>query len=155
MLTPHLASARVLVHNSNMASPLFRRLAVVALVLVVVTLIAIDFTFTSYVARQKLSLDPAAASATRREIAAIALGAFVLGLAIAFGVSRSLSRRVAGLKGLVQSLPGGDAADRAPAPSGDDLGSLENSLAGVAMGLQRLLDRLEFESARREAILAC
>src|SRR5260370_4904 len=115
-----------------MASPLFPRPAVLAPGLVVVTLIAIDSPVTSSVAPPKAPLAPAAASATRREIAAITLGAFVLGLTIAFGVSRSLSRRVAGLKGLVQSLPGGDAADRAPAPSGDDLGSLENSLGGVA-----------------------
>jgi two-component system phosphate regulon sensor histidine kinase PhoR len=38
--------------------------------------------------------------------------------------------------------------------SQDDLASLERSLTGVARELRTLVDRLRFESARREAILA-
>ena len=38
--------------------------------------------------------------------------------------------------------------------SSDELGALERSLAGVAIELQKLLDRLRYESARREAILS-
>src|SRR5258706_1275686 len=137
-----------------MTSPLFRRLAVVALVLVAFTLLAIDFAFTSYVREEKPPPDPGVAAATRRQIMLIALGAAVLGLGTAFGVTRSLSRRVSGIKRAVQSLPGGDAQDLATAPSGDDLGSLERSLIGVSAEVHRLLDRMSFESARRDAILA-
>jgi len=39
-------------------------------------------------------------------------------------------------------------------PPADDLASLERSLTGVARELRTLVDRLRFESARREAILA-
>jgi two-component system phosphate regulon sensor histidine kinase PhoR len=44
--------------------------------------------------------------------------------------------------------------DRPHDDSIDDLGSLERSIAGVSKELRRLLDRLRFESARREAILS-
>ncbi|HEV8146966.1 MAG TPA: ATP-binding protein [Bryobacteraceae bacterium] len=136
-----------------MTSPLLRRLAVAALVLLVMTLLAIDYSFTSFVRAQQPPLDRAATIAARRQIILIALGGALLALGIAFGVSRSLSLRVSGLKRAVQRLPGSDAQDFAPAASGDDLGSLELSLSGVADELRRLLDRMSYESARRDAIL--
>src|SRR5258708_28302692 len=46
------------------------------------------------------------------------------------------------------------AADSPHTAASDDLGSLERSLAGVSKELKRVLDRLGFESARREAILS-
>ena len=61
--------------------------------------------------------------------------------------------RITRLKLLAASFPGGMAPDRPGIDSSDELGSLERSLAGVAIELRKLLDRLYFESARREAIL--
>lgn len=68
--------------------------------------------------------------------------------------SHSVKLRIKQLKLLAESLPGGAPQDRPSDDSDDELGSLERSLAGVAIELQKLLDRLRYESARREAILS-
>ncbi|MEO8025321.1 MAG: histidine kinase dimerization/phospho-acceptor domain-containing protein, partial [Bryobacteraceae bacterium] len=94
------------------------------------------------------------ATALRQAVFAIALAAALLSLAIAFFISRSLSRRVSRLQQLAAGILGRSQTDRLPGNRGDDLASLERSLAGVAIELRRLLDRLSFESARREAILS-
>jgi len=118
-----------------------------ALVLLAITLFAVDYTLTRPAA--ELS-----AAAIRGRILAISAGSAVFALWIAFLVSRSLSLRVRRLKLLAESFPGGTLKDRPAEDSRDELGSLERSLSGVAIELQRLLDRLRFESARREAILS-
>lgn len=118
-----------------------------ALALLAATLIAVDYTLT----RPSGELD---AGQVRDRILAISAGSFILALCIAFVVSRSLSLRVRRLKLLAESFPGGATLDRPTAESSDELGSLERSLAGVAIELQKLLDNLRYESARREAILS-
>jgi two-component system phosphate regulon sensor histidine kinase PhoR len=118
-----------------------------ALVLLAVTLFALDYTLTRPPGELSAGL-------IRERILGISAGSAVLALWIGFLVSRSLSLRVRRLKLLAESFPGGTLNDRPLEDSRDELGSLERSLAGVAIELQRLLDRLRFESARREAILS-
>jgi len=118
-----------------------------ALALLAVTLLAVDYTLT----RPAGELQPWQA---RERILLISGGAALLALFIAFLVSRSLSLRVRNLKMLVEGFPGGNSKDRPIEDSSDELGSLERSLGGVAIELQRLLDSLRYESARREAILS-
>ncbi len=118
-----------------------------ALVLVAATLFAVDYTLTR-------SPDQLDATQVRQRILAISLGSALLTIFIAFLVSRSLSLRVRHLKHMVESFPGGARHDRLIKDSSDELASLERSLAGVAMELQRILDRQRFEAARREALLS-
>ncbi len=94
-----------------------------------------------------------AGSDLRARVFGISLGSASLALLVAFLISRSLSQRVGRLKRVAAGMIEGAAQDRAFDDPGDDLASLERSLAGVAGELRRLLDRLSFESARREAIL--
>jgi two-component system phosphate regulon sensor histidine kinase PhoR len=118
-----------------------------ALVLLGVTLFAVDYTLM----RPAAELGP---TQVRERILAISFGAAVLALFTAILVSRSLSLRVRRLKLLAENFPGGATKDRPIEESTDELGTLERSLAGVAIELQRLLDSLRYESARREAILS-
>ena len=118
-----------------------------ALMLLGITLLAVDYTLT----RPASELT---ATAVRERIFIISAGSAALALWIAFLVSRSLSLRIRRLKLLAEAFPGGTLKDRPLEDSRDELGSLERSIAGVAVELQRLLDRLRFESARREAILS-
>jgi two-component system phosphate regulon sensor histidine kinase PhoR len=131
-----------------MTSSFFRRLLFTALFLVAATLFAVDYTLTRYPAGEL------GATQIRERILAILLGAAMLAFIVAFLVSRSLSLRVRHLKLLAEGFPGGARQDRLIEDSNDELSSLERSLAGVAIELRRLLDRLHFESARREAILS-
>jgi two-component system, OmpR family, phosphate regulon sensor histidine kinase PhoR len=137
-----------------MTGSLFRRLLFMAFALVAATLFAVDYTFTTYVAHLRAAGLDVEATQVRDRILAISLGSALLALCIAFVVSRSLSLRVRRLKTLAEGFPGGRVEDRPVIESSDELGSLERSLAGVAIELQKLLDRLRFESARREAILS-
>ncbi len=119
-----------------MTGSLFRRLLVLAVALVAITLFAIDRTLVG--------------TEVRGRVFAIGLSSpSLLALLVAFFISRSLARRVSDLKRVAEGI-----LDRPHQPSSDDLGSLEDSLASVAKELRRLLDRLRFESARREAILS-
>jgi two-component system phosphate regulon sensor histidine kinase PhoR len=126
-----------------MAGSFFRRLLFVALALVALTLLLVDQTLTA----------GAVDAHIRVEVLAISLGAAVLALVIAFLVSRSLSLRVSRLKRLAEGLVGAASDQPLVSDSQDDLASLERSLTGVARELRTLVDRLRFESARREAIL--
>ena len=90
----------------------------------------------------------------RARVFSISVGSAVLALAIAYLISRSLSRRVGGLKRIAAGMLDTAQQDVSVDYAGDDLASLERSLAGVARELRRLLERLSFESARREAILS-
>jgi len=118
-----------------MTGSLFRRLLLLAGALIAITLFAID---------RKL-----AGTQVRSQVFFIALSSSLLALLVTFLVSHSLTRRVRKLKQVAEGI-----LDRPHENSGDDLGSLETSIAGVAKELRRLLDRLRFESARREAILS-
>src|ERR1035437_6386112 len=118
-----------------MTGSLFRRLLVLAVALVAITLFAIDRTLVG--------------TPVRGRVFAIGLASSLLALLVAFFISRSLARRVSKLKRVAEGI-----LDRPHEDLGDDLGSLELSLASVAKDLRRLLDRLRCESARREAILS-
>jgi two-component system phosphate regulon sensor histidine kinase PhoR len=118
-----------------MTGSLFRRLLLLAVALVAITLFAIDRTL--------LGTD------VRGRVFAIGLSSSLIALLVAFFISRSLASRVSKLKRLAEGI-----LDRPHEDLGDDLGSLELSLASVAKELRRLLDRLRFENARREAILS-
>src|SRR5580698_7742356 len=117
-----------------MTSSLFRKLLLMALLLVAATLFAVDYTLTRSIA----AIPPAQ---VRERILAISLGSALLTILIAFLVSRSLSLRIRRLKLLVEGFPGGARHDRLIEDSSDELTSLETSLSGVAIELQRLLDR--------------
>ena len=118
-----------------MTGSLFRRLLVLAVALVAITLFTID--------RALVGTD------VRGRVFAIGLSSSLIALLVAFVISRSLARRVSKLKRLAEGI-----LDRPHEDLGDDLGSLELSLTSVAKELRRLLDRLRFENARREAILS-
>ena len=118
-----------------MTGSLFRRLLVLAVALVAITLFAIDRAL--------------AGTDVRGRVFAIGLSSSLVALLVAFFISRSLASRVSKLKRLAEGI-----LDRPHEDLGDDLGSLEFSLASVAKELRRLLDRLRFENARREAILS-
>ena len=71
---------------------LFGRLLVTALLLIAITLFAVDYTLTS------------APTALRLRVFAICLSAALLALAIAYAVSRSLAGRVTRLKQFAEGL---------------------------------------------------
>jgi len=96
----------------------------------------------------------AATHELRTRILEVSLGSALLALTIAFLVSRSLSLRVSRLKRAAEDLVGNAPEGRLIDDSNDELGSLERSLTSVGAELRKLVDRLRFESARREAILA-
>src|SRR5579871_377066 len=131
-----------------MTGSLFRKILLMALVIVAATLFAVDYTLTRYPAGELGAVQ------VRERILAISAGSALLTFLVAFIVSRSLSQKVRRLKLLAETFPGGALRDRLIEDSSDELASLERSLAGVAIELQRLLDRLRYESARREAILS-
>ena len=80
----------------------------------------------------------------RVRIFGISLGSATLALLVAFLISRSLSQRVARLKRVAAGMIESASQERAFDDPGDDLASLERSLAGVAGELRRLLDRLHW-----------
>jgi two-component system phosphate regulon sensor histidine kinase PhoR len=115
-----------------------------ALVLIALTTLAVDQTLAR----------SGAGRAVRLNVFAITLCSAIIALLIAYGVSRSLANRVSRLKqfavGLVEVRPAESYAD----DFRDELGTLEHTLTRVAAEIGKLLDRLQFESARREAILS-
>ena len=134
-----------------MSSSLFRRLVAVAIALVVLTLLALNYVLTTHA--QGVSGVPVDAS-IRTLVLEISLGAALLALAVGLVVSHLLTKRVRRLKRAAEGLLGSEAPPGAQPDPGDDLGSLERSLAGVGQELRGLVSNLRFESARREAILA-
>ena len=125
-----------------MTGSLFRRLLTLAVVLIAITLFTIDRILAANGVEH-----------VRGPIFCVALGSSIMALLVAFYISRSLARRVSRLKASAEGILTGSTESPA-ADSSDDLGSLERSIAGVAKELRRLLDRLRFENARREAILS-
>ncbi len=126
---------------------LFRRLLFMALALLAITLFAVDYTLT----RPAGELDPIQ---VRERILAISGGAALLALLIAFLVSRSISLRIRRLRMLAEKFPGGGSKEHPIEDSSDELGALERLLAGARVELQKMLDSLRYESARRETILS-
>jgi len=133
-----------------------------ALTLVAVTLVAVDYTLSRHAGESTspaltspaLTSPALTSSDVRQRVLVISLGSALLALVIATFVSRSLTLRVRRLKLLAESFPGGTLRDSPIEDSSDELGALERALGGVAIELQKLLDRLRYESTRREAILS-
>src|SRR5436309_4364568 len=111
-----------------------RSLLFAALALVAATLFVIDY------------------SQPRQRILPVSVGLAVTAVGTTFLLLRSGNMRIARLRRLAESLPGGALRDR---PAGEKtLDLLERSLAGVAIEVHKLLDQMNFESARRDAILS-
>ncbi|MDP9113119.1 MAG: ATP-binding protein [Acidobacteriota bacterium] len=125
-----------------MSSSLFRRLVAAAITLLVVTLISLTY-----------ALAPVAPG-VRAQVLEITAAAAFIAAAAALLVSRTLTGRVRRLKRAAEGLLGPGAQPGVLTDPGDDLGSLERSLAGVGHQLRGLVSNLRFESARREAILS-
>jgi len=132
-----------------MTHSLIRRLVLAAVVLVVGTLLAVNYAMTAYAVQ--VAGTPVDGS-VRIRVIEISLGAAALACLIAILVSRSLTSRVSRLKRAAEGLLGAG-EQGAMADTGDDLASLERSLGGVGQELRTLVNNLRFESARREAIL--
>jgi two-component system phosphate regulon sensor histidine kinase PhoR len=128
--------------SDSVRASLFGRLLVTALLLIVITLFAVDYTLTSI------------PTALRLRVFAISLASALLALAIAYLVSRSLAGRVTRLKQFAEGLVEEDEGSSASGDSGDELRALERTMTRVADQIRNLLDRLRFESARHEAILS-
>ncbi len=126
-----------------MKSALYRKLFIMALLLVLGATWAIDYCILH-----------SSGVALRARVAAICLGTAGVGLSIAYMVSRSLAQRVSKLKQQAQDLLQQRAPDTPFIEPDDELGALEHSLTNVAAQVHELLDRWRFESARREVILS-
>lgn len=134
-----------------MNASFFRKLLVTVLVLVAVTLAALDICTTHYLASQPPSAE---ANMFRLQILAIAFSVAMVSLAIAYFVSRSLALRISRLKQFAEVLLDQQTLERPRVGSKDELGSLELSLADLSAQIRELVDRWQLESARREAILS-
>jgi two-component system phosphate regulon sensor histidine kinase PhoR len=130
-----------------MKSSLFRRLIVAAFLLIGATLALLDHTIARFEPGPQ-ALD------IRWRVLAITLAAALTALAAAYMVSRSLTKRISLLKRSAEGLLGGRAGEGLPTGSNDELGALERSFARVAAELSSMVDRLQIESGRREAILS-
>jgi two-component system phosphate regulon sensor histidine kinase PhoR len=109
-----------------------------------------------YVLRLAVPLEDvqASVSAVRGRILAASVVAALIALAFAYVFSDSHTRRIARLRAFAEDLvhnPTMRALDTSPH---DELGALAQSLNRAATQLRELVDRLNVESARREAILA-
>ncbi|MGH9355945.1 MAG: sensor histidine kinase [Terriglobia bacterium] len=81
-------------------------------------------------------------------------GAFLLAFAAAWLESSALIRRILRLRSFAENLAHSRLSAANPLPGDEDeLGSLARSLSHAARQWQRLLDRLQSESARRDALL--
>jgi two-component system phosphate regulon sensor histidine kinase PhoR len=132
---------------SVVTGSLFRRLLFWALALLAATLLAADYTLT----RSPGELAPAE---IRERILLIFAAWFLATFVIIFFISRAVRARIRRLKLLAESFPGGKNTGHPLVDTRDEMGSLERSLAGVAIETQKLVDNLRYESARREAILS-
>jgi two-component system phosphate regulon sensor histidine kinase PhoR len=139
--------------QGTMKSSLFIKLLGAAFLIIAVTLIAVDTSVTRFAAPAGMANDPSIA-ALRRQIFTISLGAAIVALIVAYAVSRSLSRRVSGLKRVAETLLDAGASPQPVADGNDELGALEHSMTIMAARFHELVDRLSLESARREAILS-
>ena len=95
-----------------------------------------------------------AANAVRLRILATSLGAAVFALLIAFLLSRGFNRRIVQLKRFAETFLSAGAARDPVIDSSDELGSLGRSLQRMAAQIRELVERLNLESARREAIIS-
>ncbi len=138
----------------TLSSPIFRKLLSSALLLIAVTLLVLDF----YLTRQLRLAVPlkdvdAVIAAVRRRILGASLVAALLALGPAYVFSRSLTRRIERLRAFAEGVAEARFSASPPPAEDDELGALARSLNRMSAQLRELVDRLNLESARREAIL--
>ncbi len=126
-----------------MRSSNFWRLILAALILVAITLAAVEHVLSRY----------GATEGERAWIVAILLASSMAGLALAHAAWRGLIQRVLRLKSMAEGLLEIPPRQNEISDAKDEMGALERSLAGVAAQIRNLVERLQLESARREAIL--
>ena len=109
-----------------------------------------------YVLRLAVPLENVKSSvaAVRWRILWASLYAMLAALAIAYYFSKSFTQRIALLRVFAEGLVGAHFSQAPLPPADDELGALGRSLTTTAQQLRDLVDRLSFESAQREAILA-
>jgi two-component system, OmpR family, phosphate regulon sensor histidine kinase PhoR len=121
--------------------------------------LAISFPYHNepgYVLRLAVPLEDVEASVTavRRRILAASIVAALISLAVAYYFSDSLTRRISRLRAFAEDLVRIPAKGPLHTDANDELGALAQSLNRAAGQLRELVDRLNLESAQREAILA-
>src|SRR5208283_77019 len=126
-----------------MRSSNFWRLILTALILIVITLAAVEDALSRY----------GAAAGLRVWILAILLASSMAALGLAHAAWRGLIQRVLRLKSMAEGLLEIPPRQNEISDAKDELGALERSLSGVAAQIRKLVERLQLESARREAIL--
>lgn len=131
----------------TLRSPIFRKFLLIGFLPAALAVLAVDII---------LSRQPAAI--TRSTLLSISLaalfGVFVLAFAAAWLESGLLIKRIARLRSFAENLVHSRLPAANPLPGDEDeLGSLARALSHAARQWQELLDRLQLESARREALL--
>ena len=129
-------------------SPIFRKFLLVGFLPAALSVLAVDL----YISRH-----PAAKNQTHL-LVFITLLALLLALVLAFAAawieSGLLIRRIGGLRSFAENLVHTHLLAANPLPGDEDeLGSLARAFSRAARQWQELLDRLQLESTRREAIL--
>ena len=94
-----------------------------------------------------------AVAAVRWRILGASLAAAFVALVIAYFFSRSFTRRISRLRAFAEGLVDTRVSGTLAPDAEDELGALARSLDRTATQLRELVDRLNLESARREAIL--
>lgn len=95
-----------------------------------------------------------AVAAVRWRILGASLVAALVALIIAYFFSRSFTRRISRLQVFAEGLVNDRASGSLGADAEDELGALARSLDRAATQIREFVDRLNLESARRQAILA-
>ncbi len=121
--------------------------------------LAISFPYhgePGFVLRLAVPLEDVQASvaAVRRRILAASVVAALIALAFAYFFSDSHTRRIARLRAFAEDLVHNPTLRALDVGSNDELGALAQSLNRASTQLRELVERLNVESARREAILA-
>ena len=133
-----------------MASPFFRKITLLAVVLIALLLGANYYFLTGYAQRHS---GAAVAIDVRVWVLAVTLVVSASAIVIGSLISRSLRMRVARLKRVAEGLLVEASESPRSSDPEDDLASLERSLNAVSGELRALVDRLRLESSRRETIL--
>ncbi|HLI30235.1 MAG TPA: ATP-binding protein [Terriglobia bacterium] len=132
----------------SLRSPIFRKLLWIGFLPAALATLAVDFY---------LSHQPAALTRSHLLTAALLLLflAFILAIAAAWVLSSLFIMRIGRLRSFAENLVHSRLPAANPLPGDEDeLGSLARALSRAASQWQELLDRLQLESARREAILS-
>jgi two-component system phosphate regulon sensor histidine kinase PhoR len=109
-----------------------------------------------YVLRLAVPLEQVggAIAEVRSRILEVSLVAALLSLALAYILSRSLSRRIQQVQTFAEGLVEANFTSELPPGPPDEIGALGRSLNDMASQLRDMWERLRVESSRRETILA-